>query len=252
MDNVMHTPSRSPEGRLLAPGEAMEVLCGSPLFSGIPSGIRSRIGSTATIRTVPRFENLFVQGEEITSLILLELGSAKHTRVGANGHEVMLRICGPGDVLAGQGFSGESRHRYSCRAIEQSTVLTWEKDRFRKFMQLHPQLADNLSQILSAKLSELEVKHHEFATEEATTRVALLLVMLCKKMGTSADEGIRLALSRDEIAQMAGISTFTICRMLSRWSERGLVLKRREAVIVPDLQRLKHPFETKIPYRELH
>lgn len=230
----------------------MEVLCGSPLFSGLPSGIRSRIGSTATIRTVSRCEELFVQGEEITSLVLLELGSAKHTRVGANGQEVMLRICGPGDVLAGQGFSGRSRHRYSARAIEQCTVLSWQNDRFQKYMQLFPKLADNFSQMLSTKLSELEAKLHEFATEEATTRVALLLVMLCKKMGTDANEGIRLALSREEIAQMAGISTFTICRMLSRWSERGLVLKRREAVIVPDLKRLTRPLETKIASHELH
>jgi CRP-like cAMP-binding protein len=117
-------------------------------------------------------------------------------------------------------------------------------------MQLHPRFAINVNQILSTRLRELEARIREFTSEEATTRVALLLVRLSKQLGRAADEGIRIAITQDEIAQMAGLSMFTVSRMLSRWSDRGLVLTRRQAIIVPDVRRLARRHETKIAHHE--
>src|SRR5215469_10157426 len=189
MENVVQSPAPCLEERHLIPGESLEILNCSPLFSGLSSAICSRMASTATVRKVARYGNLFEQREQIAGLFLLESGNVKHTQLGANGHEVLLRICGPGDVLAGEGFSGTSRHRYSARAMEESTVLSWRNDHVRKYMQQYPKLADNISHILSARLRELEGRIRELTTEEPTTRVALLLARLCKKIGTNADEG---------------------------------------------------------------
>jgi CRP-like cAMP-binding protein len=216
----------------------------------LPESTFSLIASTATRRTVSRYGSLFAQKEEIRELVLLESGTVKHTQVGSEGLEVLLRICVPGEIIAGPGFSGVSRHRYSARAIDESTVLSWRSEDMRGYMQSHPRFTININQVLSARLKELEARIREFTSEEATTRVALLLVRLSKQMGRNADEGIRIAITQDEIAQMAGLSMFTVSRMLSRWSDRGLVLTRRQAIIVPDVRRLARRHETKIAHHE--
>ena len=69
-------------------------------------------------------------------------------------------------------------------------------------------------------------------------RLALLLLRLGKQIGKITDHGIQVSLRREELAQMTGTTLFTISRLLSRWSEKGLVLARREAVIILDPYRL--------------
>jgi CRP-like cAMP-binding protein len=223
----------------------MDVLRSSPLFSGLSAAACSLIASSAERRTVARYGNVFAQKEEICHLVLLESGSVKHTQFGPDGEEVLLRFCGPGEIIAGTGFSGWSRHRYSARAFDQCTVLSWRNEDIRSYMQMHPQFAININQILSSRLTELETRVREFSSEEGTTRVALLLIRLCKRFGRRAEEGIRIAITQDEIAQMAGLSMFTVSRMLARWSERGLVMTRRQAIIVADVRRLARRNETR-------
>jgi CRP-like cAMP-binding protein len=125
-------------------------------------------------------------------------------------------------------------------------ILSWRSEEFHNYMQMHPRLAINMNQILSARVKELETRIREFTSEEVTTRVALLLVRLSKHMGKAVEDGIRIAITQDEIAQMAGLSVFTVSRMLSRWSGRGLVSTRRQAVVLTDVRRLARRYETKI------
>src|SRR5215469_420624 len=158
MENNLRFSSPFPEERSGVPEDSPDVLRSSPLFSGLSEAISSRIASSTTRQTIARYGNLFAQKEEIRFLVLLESGNVKHTQAGPNGEEVLLRICGPGDIIAGPGFSGISRHRYSARAIDESTVLTWRSEDIRSYMQMHPRFAININQILSARLTELEVR----------------------------------------------------------------------------------------------
>ena len=246
MEKSIEFPSSCAQQPPRAAGDPFDVLRSSPLFTGLSEGICSHIISAAERRTFSRYSNLFSQKEEIRDLVLLESGNVKHTQTGPDGHETLLRICGPGEIIAGPGFSGVSRHRYSARSIDDSTVLSWRSEDVRNYMQLHPRFAINISQILSSKLSELEARIREFTSEEATTRVALLLVRLCKQMGKHAEEGIRIAITQEEIAQMVGLSMFTVTRMLARWSDRGLLLTRRQAIIVPNVRQLARRHGTKM------
>ena len=44
---------------------------------------------------------------------------------------------------------------------------------------------------------------------------------------------------KEELAQLTGTTLFTISRILSRWAEKGAILPRREAVLIPDPSRLE-------------
>jgi CRP-like cAMP-binding protein len=68
--------------------------------------------------------------------------------------------------------------------------------------------------------------------------LALALLRLLKQVGKESHGGVEVSLSREELAQMTGTTLFTISRILSKWSEQGFVLPRREAVLVRDPQRL--------------
>jgi hypothetical protein len=103
----------------------------------------------------------------------------------------------------------------------------------------HSQIRKNAGLILTTRLNELEERFREVATEKVPKRVALALLRLVRHIGKEVHEGIEVSLSREELAQMTGTTLFTISRLISKWSELGFVLPRREALIVRDARRLE-------------
>jgi CRP/FNR family transcriptional regulator, nitrogen oxide reductase regulator len=103
----------------------------------------------------------------------------------------------------------------------------------------YPQLRKNISQILASRLQELEERFREIATEKVAKRLALALTRLLKQVGKKTADGVEVSLSREELAQLTGTTLFTISRILSKWAELGVVVPRREAVLVRDPERLE-------------
>lgn len=236
-DNQLSTP------QLVSPIDPINAghstsLC-SPLFSGISERDCACIASAAVWRTFARGETLFTQGKEVRNLILLRSGNVKHTQLSPHGDEALLRISSAGDIVCVQGLSSIRCHTCSGRATEECHALVWEHDQMQKYLALYPRLGINMTRILAAQLSDLEERFREVATERLNRRLALLLLRLSKQMGKPSHNGTQILLRREEIAQMAGATVFSISRMLARWSEKGVILTAREAVIVRDPKRLE-------------
>jgi CRP-like cAMP-binding protein len=122
--------------------------------------------------------------------------------------------------------------------MEQCHALVWDYNKLQNLVVEYPQIGQNISQILSTRLSELQERFREVATEKVDKRLALALLRLVKQVGTPVQGGVKVSLSRDELAQMTGTTLFTISRIFSKWREEKLVLPLREAVVVLDTQRL--------------
>ena len=123
--------------------------------------------------------------------------------------------------------------------MEQCKALVWEYTRLQMLVAEYPQLRRNISQILAGRLQELEERFREIATEKVAKRLALALTRLVKQVGKKSAEGIEISLSREELAQLTGTTLFTISRILSKWADLGVVIPRREAVLVRDPHRLE-------------
>jgi len=218
--------------------ERIVLMCASALFTGLSQKDCMEIASCAKARTFARDELLFMQGQPVRNLMLIQTGRVKLTQLSPNGNEVILWMNGSGDAVGVSADTTASNHTCSARAMEQCRALTWEYARLQQLLVQYPQIRNNINQILSSRLNELEERFREVATEKVTKRLALALLRLLKQVGKQSHGGVEISLSREELAQMTGTTLFTISRILSRWSEEGFVLPRREAVLVRDAQRL--------------
>ncbi len=213
-------------------------LCGSALFNGLSPRECREIVSCAHARNFVRDELLFSQGQTVRSLIMLQSGSAKHTQISANGDEVLMRMSGGGDPVNLQPDLIGCGQTCSVRAMEQCRALVWEYTRLQDLLEQYPQMRKNITDILSARLIELEERFREVATERVSRRLALALLRLVKQVGKPIQDGVQISLSREELAQMTGTTLFTISRILSKWAEQGFVQPLRESVVIRDPRRL--------------
>jgi CRP-like cAMP-binding protein len=217
----------------------VDLISSSPLFEDLRPAEIEKIARLARPKAIARDELLFMQGQPIRMVALIRSGSIKITQLAPNGNEVILWIYGSGSVLGALTVPTSCCYSSSARAIDQSTALVWDYAAIQALMLEHPQIRENAGQILAMRLNELEERFREVATERVAKRVALALQRLVKHIGKKVVEGIEVSLSREELAQMTGTTLFTISRLLSRWSELGYVIPRREAVIVRNIQMLE-------------
>ena len=218
--------------------ERVVLMCASALFTGLTQHECMEIASCARARTFARDELLYMQGQPVHNTVLIQSGSVKSTQISPGGDEVILWMNGSGDAMGVPGAGASCSHTCSARAMEQCRALTWEYAKLQNILAEYPQIRKNISQILSNRLSELEERFREVATEKVAKRVALALLRLLKRIGRQSPGGIEVSLSREELAQMTGTTLFTISRLLSKWGEQGFVVPRREAVLIKDPGRL--------------
>ena len=218
--------------------ERVVMMCASALFTGLSRQDCLEIASCAKARTFARDELLFMQGQPVRNLVLIQSGRVKLTQLSPNGNEVILWMNAPGDAVGVPADTSVASHTCSARAMEHCRALTWEYSRLQQLLVQYPQIRNNINQILASRLNELEERFREIATEKVAKRLALALLRLVKQVGKESHGGVEVSLSREELAQMTGTTLFTISRILSKWGEQGFVLPRREAVLVRDPQRL--------------
>jgi len=231
--------SREPSTSESNAAERIVMMCASALFTGLTPRECKEIASCAHMRTFARDELLFMQGQPVRSMVLIQSGSVKLTQLSANGNEVILWMNGSGDAMGMHADSPSCSHTCSARAMEQCKALVWEYTRLQMLVAEYPQLRRNISQILATRLQELEERFREIATEKVAKRLALALTRLIKQVGKKTADGVEVSLSREELAQLTGTTLFTISRILSKWAELGVVIPRREAVLVRDSERLE-------------
>jgi CRP-like cAMP-binding protein len=218
--------------------ERVAMMCASALFTGLSQKDCLEIASCAKARTFVRDEVLFMEGQPARNLVMIHSGSVKLSQLSASGNEVILWMIGSSDPVGVPAENSSCSHTCSARAMEKCKASVWEYARLQRLMEDYPQIRKNISNILSCRLSELQERFREVATEKVAKRLALALLRLSKKVGKPAYPGTEISLSRDELAQMTGTTLFTISRILSKWAEDGFIEPRRGSVVLLNVSRL--------------
>ncbi len=103
-----------------------------------------------------------------------------------------------------------------------------------------PRLALNALSDVTGRLRDLRERYRELATERVERRVAHALTRLADRAGWKTEDGILIdmPLSRQDLAEMAGTTLYTVSRMLSGWQRDGLLDIGRQRVTILDPQGL--------------
>jgi len=216
----------------------LNTLTTSALFAGLTRRDCIRVASYAMMRHFSYDKFLFIQGQAGNDFAMVHKGSVKLSQLCPNGNEVILWMAGPGELVGHPPFLSGGTRTCSARAMEQCEVLVWEHSRLQSLFEEIPQMIHNVGQIVSDRLVELQERFREVATEKVDARVALTLLRLLRTVGRPSRGGIEVLISRDELAQMTGAVECTVSRLLSKWEREGLVLSRRQSIIVLDAFRL--------------
>jgi len=143
-------------------------------------------------------------------------------RTGGRGCETILEVIMPGELLGGAAILQEDNPSTAV-AMAPSRLLGIPRAEWCEAIRRNPELALGLIGLLGGRL-RLVMAAHAATTERVDRRIAAILVRLAEKTGRDSPDGRRLgiALSRQDLADMAGTTVETAIRVMSRFRKEGI------------------------------
>jgi len=210
------------------------------LFKGLSHKALSDVIKAGYRKSVKENEVLFNQGERAQSVYLLLSGRLKLMQTNRNGEKVILRYLTANDLVAIVSVLGKKSYPATAEVIQPGEALCWNGITLRDLMQKHTDIAINAIDIVFERLEEVHNRFLDLTTIRVEQRIARTLLRLMKRGGKKNKEGILIdfPLSRQNIAEHAGTTLYTVSRVLSAWEKASFVKSTREKIIIKDAHSL--------------
>jgi CRP/FNR family transcriptional regulator, cyclic AMP receptor protein len=192
-------------------------------------------------RRFPANAVLFHHGDLSDFVVFLISGWVKVSTDSLNGHEALLAIRGPGDVL-GELAAIDGRPRSATvRTLTPARVAVLPADRLVSRLRQRPDIALALLKDVADRLRDSDVRRLGFGAHTVPERLAAYLLELAQRHGTAVAGGteIDMPLSQRELAGAIGASREAIARCLRILRERRVVVTRRRRVVILQPQVLR-------------
>jgi len=184
------------------------------------------------LRLEPR-NTIFRQGVPVAGLYLLCRGHAKLEFRAPRGKKLLVRFCGPGDLLAGAFSEG---HAMSAVALDPVVVTLLPKELARGLFERRPELAMEVARRLSREWYTLLGRLACFAYGSVRARLARGLLELGTRYGVRCEQGllIDLPLSQHDLADLIGASRQKVNLNLREFINQGLIRTERGRITILD------------------
>jgi CRP/FNR family transcriptional regulator, nitrogen oxide reductase regulator len=212
----------------------LTLLNGTGFFKGLQPADLEVVLSQSREQVFETGSFIFYQDDPAERIYVLKSGRVKLMQLSEDGQQVIMRVITPGMMFAAIGLVPGAVYPVSSEVAEDSRVIYWPQAAMLALIERFPVLALNAMKVLVGHVREFQDRYRELATERVERRLARTVLRLARQTGKKTEEGVLLdlPLTRQDLAEMSGMTLYTVSRILSQWESKGLVTSGRERVVV--------------------
>ena len=210
-----------------------EVLRQSLIFSSLSVDELTELSALVVPRSFESGEFVFWEEDTPEWFYLVAEGRVKVVKHSSSGKEFIIAFFGPGEMFGEVAVFEGKPYPASAQAIAETKVLGIKRGDFLSFLADRPQVALRIINVLGGRLRDAQRRLKDLASERVEQRLAQTLLMLSSKLG------LTLPFTRQEIADMAGTTTETAIRVMSRLKQGKIIRSVRGKVIILDKEKLR-------------
>ncbi len=217
----------------MLPAEKSEILKKSLIFSSLNEEELSELAGLSIERSFQPNEFIFWEGDEADYFYVIAQGRIKVVKHASSGKEFIIAFFEPGEMFGEVAVFEGKPYPASTQVISASKVLGINRQNFLDFLATRPKVALRIINILGGRLRDAQGRLKDLAGERVEQRLARILLMLASRMGNT------LPFTRQELADMAGMTTETAIRLTGGLSERGIIRTSRGQLVILDEAKLR-------------
>ncbi len=212
---------------------SVDILKQALIFSSLSEAELVELSRLMTARSFGSGEYVFWEGDAPDYFYIVVEGRIKVLKHSSLGKEVIIAFFGPGEMFGEVAVFEGKPYPASAQAVTESQVMAIKKDSLLSFLSSRPQVALGIINVLGGRLRDAQGRLKDLAGERAQQRLARTLLMLSAKLGAT------LPFTRQEIADMAGTTTETAIRFMSRLKDGKIIRSARGQITILDETKLR-------------
>ena len=216
------------------PGNSkVQLLKSSTIFSSLNEDELAELAELTIERGLKAGGFVFWEGDAPDWFYIVAEGRVKILKHSSLGKEFVIAFFGPGEMFGEVAVFENRPYPGSAQAVAETKVLEVGREDFRSFLAHRPETALRIINVLAGRLRDAQSRLRDLAGERVEQRLARMLLMLSSKLGPT------LPFTRQEIADMAGTTTETAIRFMSRLKDGGIIRSVRGKIVILDESKLK-------------
>jgi CRP-like cAMP-binding protein len=215
--------------------------------SGLPRAIVDELISHHTLVTYPKGSALFLQGSPADMFFWIFSGTVEVFCPQPGGERVLMRLCGPGEVLGHVDFIDHKQRRaqiFEAQARTKCEVALLTREHITRLLQaLEPTQLIRLLEYVNTMWSAAANSWATFISLNYRKRLEIVLKDLASRFGVEDSRGTVLItdLLHAKLAEMIGSSRPMITRLINEMIEQGVLARRGKQYVL--LNRREQPVE---------
>jgi len=211
-----------------------------PLFSEVDRDILRSLVPAMSLRRLGRGEILFREGEEGDRSFILLVGRIKLRRKTTDGHENLIAVLGPGEMVGELTLLDQGPRGATAVAASKTELAVLSHRALVAWVERHPKVARHLLAAQARGTRRSSDSLADLVVLDAPGRVAKALLDLARRFGEERDGAIHVAheLTQEELAQLVGTSRETVNKSLADFAARGWIKVALRGVDLLDIDRL--------------
>ncbi|HBW36767.1 Crp/Fnr family transcriptional regulator [Desulfosporosinus sp. BICA1-9] len=179
---------------------------------------------------------LFHQGDLTGTIFLIKSGKLKLVQNAEDGHETILDICGPGEVLGELSLYQEQKEHSSAIAMEEACICCFSKIQFESLIKQDPSFALRIINYLGQKRYDNILNSEKESRGTVKEKLLRLFYSLAEQYGRKLPNStmIDLIITQQELADMIGSSRVMVIQALNVLKEANIIDRKKRYYILKD------------------
>lgn len=182
-----------------------------------------KLSEECEIRVYRKKEEIYKEASYPKGIYFLNKGKLKTCKLNDQAKELITGLYKEGDFFGYLALLDESKYSDSAVALEDIEVCLIPKDDFYALVYKNSEVSRKFIKMLSDNLREKEEQLLKFAYNSVRKKVADALVTLHDRYREQTDKNFTISISREDLANLAGIATESTIRTLSDFKDEKLI-----------------------------
>lgn len=191
-------------------------------------------------KTMKRGDFLYHAGEPFRAIYAIRGGSVKTSLLVDDGRVQVTGFRVAGDVL---GLDAISTGQYNCEAmvLEETSICEVPFWCIEEFSKKIPDLQYKMLRIMSQEILDNHELMILLGKMNAEERLATYLLNMSRRFEKRSSPPFQfcISMSRSDIGNYLGITEETVCRILTRFQDEGLISTQRRHITLNNVDRIK-------------
>lgn len=180
---------------------------------------------------------IYAEGDHSNKIFLVSKGIVKGHKMDESGKELTTALYEADSFIGFTSFMDNTPYQESATAVEDTFLTAISKSELKEILEKNQRVSLELMELLTDNLSEVKEQLLQMAYSSVRKKTAQTIIQFAQVLNKKPNEAIKI--SRNDLANVAGIATESLIRTLSVFKKEGYLEIEGRNIKILDLNKLQ-------------